>query len=209
MTARFYRIVFLLVLITGLQAGLAACVSSPPAGRVAVDTYEHLEALALDVATVEIRDQYTPPMAAPFVEHRMINPPYSAAYNMMSHAFESVGANDVIELHIIEASIQETQIEDYPTGFRLWQKQRAKKYDGRLVVEAVLKRSVPPYSTLGQATVTAQRSLTAAENLSLSEREQAINSMMENMVHDLRQGLMSVFDEKFGVLLAKPVITSP
>jgi len=29
------------------------------------------------------------------------------------------------------------------------------------------------------------------------------------MVHDLRQGLMSVFDEKFGVLLAKPVITSP
>ncbi|MGM0422078.1 MAG: hypothetical protein ACQEQL_03160 [Pseudomonadota bacterium] len=205
MTNRFYRIVWIVILIAGLQAGLTACVSSPPAGEVAVDTYEHLQALALDVADVEIRDRYSPPMTAPFVEHRMINPPYNAAYNMMNHAFKPTGANNVIELHIIEASVRKTEAEDSAGGFQLWQTQRDSKYNGQLVVEAVLKRSVPPYNTIGQATVTAKRSLTAPENLSLLEREQAINRMMENMVDDLRQGLLSVFDKKFSILLAKPM----
>lgn len=195
MTVRFYNFLFVCLAVIGMMG----CTTSPPQGRVAVETFEHLQPVYLDVSRIEVQDQYALPMQAPHVEHNLVNPPYNAAFNMMRRAFQSDGANDILELNIVEASVLKTKVEDPSPSFKLWQKQYGRKYDGNLRVEIVLKRSVPPYEVIGQGNVSAKRELILPESMSLSEQEVAINSMTEKMITDLRKGLIAVLDEQFGL----------
>lgn len=179
---------------------IGACTSTPPAGRVAVDTYAHLSPVDVNVASIEIYDDYIPPMTGPNIEHEMINPPYRAAYNMINNAFKSTSPNNTLEFHIRDGSVKMERIADNQSSFKIWQRQTLRKYTGRLHLDIVLLKSVPPYEQIGAGTVKVRREMTTPESLSVAEREEAINQMSENMISDLRQGIRDVLDKKLNLL---------
>lgn len=180
---------------------LAGCIHTPPAGKAAVSTFDHISPVPLNVSIVNIEDQYTPPLKLPNIEHTLVNPPYRAAYNMARRTFQNTGANDELSIIIREAEILQTQGDlETSNGFDFWNQNRTEIYKGYLRVELVLKQSVPPYSELGRGDVKVNRTLKLSESTSLTERETSLNQMVEGMMRDFHAGLVRIAEEEFRIV---------
>ncbi len=177
---------------------LIGCVQTPPAGHAAVNNFSHIQPVNLNVASIDVQDQYIPPMKAPNIEHMMVNPPYHAAYNLAKRSFNAVGANDELKIIIHEAKI--VQSSDNASAATFWSGGRTYLYKGFMRADVVLNQSVPPYSQLGKGEVKVNRVLKLPENTSLTQREIAMNKMVEEMMNDFHSGLIDVVQNKFNIV---------
>ena len=186
-------------MLSGLSL-ISSCTFNPNKNTPATLNYDDIEPAVVEVSKVVVTDQYKPPLKLPNIEHKMINPPYRAAFNMMNSAFVAGGTSNVLHLNIIEASIEAENTYDTVSNFKFWQDQSAKHYSAELLVEADLQSLEPPYNNLGSGHVSLTRELVIADTTSVLKREEALNKMVEALISDLRQGLSETLGQKLLIL---------
>jgi hypothetical protein len=154
----------------------------------------------LDVASIAVEDAYVPPMRDPYVEHRLTMSPSAGVRLWATERLKAVGTTGRARLIVKEGSIRETHLKVH-TGVSGWfHKDQSEQYDGKIVVELVIEGSGRGFSGGAGATVTA--STTVAENVTLAQRERAMQRLVREMLDDMdKQLAATIKDTLFPVLV--------
>jgi hypothetical protein len=138
--------------------------------------------ITLDVAQIEVISPYTPPLAAPHVEHRIAVSPSDAVRLWTADRLKAGGQNGTARIIIRDASVKETSL-PRTEGVRGWfTKDQSEQYEGRLTVEIQVSK---PNGFSGTVTASTSRSTSVAEDVSLAEREQAMLALVQGLIADL------------------------
>ncbi len=176
---------------------LAAC-NGAPAWRAPQMTYDNVAPVAVNVAQVEVRDDYKPPMKAPNVEHTFQTPLYAATEALLKKQLVASGADNILRAVIEEASAVE---EDLPVDKGFWgyfKKEQSKVFKARVVVRFELASPQAPDLVISHMTMTAKRTRTLPEGASPADRDKASFKLTEELMHDLSTGLNSTVKNVYG-----------
>ena len=137
--------------------------------------------IRLDVAKIEIIDDYRAPLKAPYVEHTFPIPPEAVVRNWARDRLVAVGEDGLARFRIVDAAVRETKLKK-ETGLKsLFVNQQSERYDGQLLVElAVIK---PGANALIKSL--AKRSQTIADNITLNDRDRLNYTFTRELANDL------------------------
>lgn len=138
--------------------------------------------ILLNVASVEVVDEYRMPLADPNVEHRAPLSPSGAMELWARDVLQPVGNQGRAVLRITNGSVIETPLKG-TTGLKgVFTTDQAERYDAAAVatLEVFDANGVPVGSAEGKAT----RYQTVAEGISLNDRERIWYRLVEDTVLD-------------------------
>lgn len=171
----------LLAVLVAAAAPLAPAAAQQPPGLGL--SFAGKGVMTLDVAEIEVVDEYVPPMKEPNVEHLLPVTPSDAVRLWVQDRLKAGGGSGRARIVIRTASVKETELER-TGGIRGWfTKDQSERYEGRLDVEVQVDR--PAQGFAGSASVSVTRSTTVAEDVSLAEREKAMLDLVRAMATDL------------------------
>ncbi len=161
---------------------LGACAKATPPPPTEI-SFSHLGTIKLDVARVEIVNEYESPLKAPNVEHEFPVTPAAAARRWVEDRIRAVGDSGAVRAIIREASVVEVALEKKGGVVGFFTKDQAERYDAKLVmeIEVVSERGF----TDAFVTATATRSQTVPEGITLNERGKVFHDMTEKLMGDL------------------------
>lgn len=180
-----------------LAAGLAlaACQPTPLPAQEEI-SFKHYSPIDLDVATVDIVDEYRAPLAKPNVEHLFSTPPAEAIRIWIADRIRPVGGERRLEVIIRDASVIEVPLPRTEGIKGAFTKDQSERYDAKLEVEM---RIYGARSALSEASihVTATRGRTIAENASVAKREQLFDritrELMDAMNAEMEKNIFAYF----------------
>ena len=177
-----------------LAAGvLAACAQTPPPHPLPDLTFSQLGKIQLNVASVEIVENYIPPLRGPNIEHLFPLSPTQAARRWSEDRLSALGTKGRAQFFIDTASVVETVL-PVEKGLRgAVTVDQASRYDATLV--ATLEIRNDRNFRLAFATARAERSLTVPEDLTLNERNAIQFRLVEDLMADLNAALESKIAE--------------
>ena len=175
------------ILLAFLVVALAACSSAPPKPGFPQITFTHLPPIRLDVAQVQVVEQYTPPQQAPNVEHTMPVSPAAVMHRWAADRLRPVGPSGVATLAIKDASVVAQPLEKVGGVRGMLTEQQEVRYVGNLVVE--LQVSTAGGLGTGFASAAATRTVTAPENITLNQRDKILFELTEALARDLNATL--------------------
>src|SRR5258708_3057470 len=166
-----------------LVAGLAGCTSEPPPARLPEMTFTNLQKIPLEVAVIDIVDEYNPPFAPPNVEHKMPVPPARAARRWAEDRLIAVGNSGRAVVTIHDAHVTETILKKGSSGLTgAFTTEQTARYD------AVLEMSVAIRNDRGFQDATAQaravRSQTVPEDISPNKLDEVSDATLETLMRD-------------------------
>lgn len=174
---------------------LAACQQTYlPAGEEL--SFKHYSPIEIDVATVDVVDEYRAPLAKPNVEHLFRTPPAEAMRIWIADRVRPVGGERRLEVIIKDAGVIEVPLPRTQGIKGTFTKDQSERYDAKLEVEMRIYGS---RSALSEASihVTATRGRTIAENASVAAREQLFDritrELMEAMNAELEKNIFAYF----------------
>lgn len=180
---------------------LLGCANVPPPRPTFPQlTYGHLGALTFEAASVEVVNEYKPPMAAPNVEHNAPLAPADAGLQWARDRIKVTGQGSrtvrviVRNARIVETDLRKTQ------GLRgAFTTDQAQRYDATLemVVEVRGERGFRD----AFATATVERSTTVPETITLNDRDRVMFGLVEDLMKDLNSQLERNIREFLGAFL--------
>jgi len=178
--ARYFRPLSRLALACAL---LAACAQTVPPAPLPELTFSHLDKIRLNVASVEIVENYVPPLKGPNIEHLLPTSPTGAARRWSVDRLVALGTEGSAKFVIETASVVETKL-PVEKGLRgAVTVDQAERYDAILVVTLEIRNDRG--FRIAFATARAERNQTVSENLTLREREAIQFELVENLISDL------------------------
>ncbi len=178
------------VLASSLIAGgvLTACQNAPPPRpRYADITFSQYPPINLDVAQIEVVNDYTPPLRPPNVEHLFPVSIAATAERWGHERLRAVGSFGTARVIIRDASAVATNLPRTRGVTGMFTNDQAVRYDGQveMAVEILDSRG------LRQAVVEAgaKRSRTAPEDISLNDRDHMFYEMTEDLMRDINGSL--------------------
>lgn len=173
---------------------LGACqMASPPQPNFPDLTFAHLPKLRLDVAQIEVIDEYVSPAKPPNVEHLFPTRPAAVAERWGRDRLEAVGAAGRARVLVKRASVVEVPLEQSKGIRGLLTTDQSERYDA--VIEIVVQVEGP--KGRGSVASSATRSRSVPENVSLNDRERMWFEMTEEMMSDLNTALEARIREAF------------
>ncbi|MBM3531955.1 MAG: hypothetical protein FJX60_02825 [Alphaproteobacteria bacterium] len=167
---------------------LPACAAPPPV-QLPDMTFTDRPRFLLDVADVQIVDQYQPPFRLPNIEHQVVVPPARAIDRWARDRLVPVGRSGVAIVTIKDARVLEHSLRVTPGVQGVFTKEQAARYE--VIVEASIE--VRPGSANmpsdAIATARAERSRTVAEGISPNELDRVHYELIEGVMRDLDQQL--------------------
>lgn len=163
---------------------LAACdTAAPPKPGFPQITFAHLPPIGLDVAQIQVEEQYVPPQAAPNVEHAMPVSPAAVVHRWAADRLRPAGRAGVARVVIKDASVVAQPLKTTGGVRGVITRDQEVRYVGNLVVEV----DVNTAGGLGTgfATAAATRTVTAPEDISLNRRDQILFELTEALARDL------------------------
>lgn len=167
--------------------GLAACSSAPPKPGFPQITFAHLPPIQLDVAQIQVVEQYAPPQRAPNVEHTMPVSPAAVMHRWAADRLRPVGAAGVARLLIKDASVVAQPLEKTGGVRGVLTEDQAVRYVANLVVE--LDVNTAGGLGTGFASAAATRTITAPEDITLNRRDRILFDLTEALTRDLNATL--------------------
>ena len=178
-----------LIALGAVMAGCAGPAEQPRPVARPFD-YAHLTVIQLDVAQVEVVDQWVPPRAPPNVDHRAPVEPREALRRMLTDRVQAWGRQGRGRAIIEEASLIEERLPRQTGIGALFSTQPSERYvltlTARLEVEG-------PEGRRGSAQATVTRTRTVLEGTSLAAREAVWYEMLRSALDD-PQGLNVEFE---------------
>jgi hypothetical protein len=173
---------------------VAACTSHPPTGNFAEITFEHLPDIRLDVDDIEVREDYVPPLAPPNVDHLFSPRPGSVAKRWARDRLVAAGTGRRALYIVHDASIVEERLEMKSGLSGVVTIDQSERYTAHIAVEIqILEVNRQAASLRAEAT----RSITVAEDVSVSEREKVWFQLTERTMQDLNAELEKTINEVF------------
>jgi hypothetical protein len=177
---------------------LASCANDTPTKFAKPISFAAEPQIRLNVATIEVVDDYVPPMKLPNVEHAAPTPPYTAVRTWANERLKAVGSTGYARVLIEDAHITQLHVRGDEN-----------EYSGRInvIVEAHGGDLSQPAAT---AEVTVQRSLTTDRDNSLAEKEEVWDQLVRLMMTDFDNGMKSAIDENMGGFVpgSMPAVTT-
>ena len=170
----------LLILVLGMLAG---CTAEPPPARLAEMTFTNLPKIQLEVASIEIVDEYNPPFQPPNVEHKMPVPPASAARRWAEDRLVAVGNSGRAVVTIRDAHVSETLLRKTGGLTGAFTTQQGARYDAVLQMSVEVKNDRGFQDAAAQAS--AARSQTVPEDISPNRLDEVWYEMVEGLMRDI------------------------
>lgn len=166
---------------------VAACAQPlPPAPKLEL-TFSHLDPIGLDVGSIEIVENYVPPLRSPNIEHLMPVPPAQAARRWAEDRLRARGTERRAQFVIDTAEVVEAKL-PVERGLRgAVTVDQSERYDATIGVTLEVRDDRG--FRLAFATAKAVRSETVSENLTLRERDLLLFKLVENLMADLNREL--------------------
>jgi len=180
-----------------LGVALGGCASQVPVKPPAV-SFADRQTIDLDVAVIDVVDQYHSPMAKPNVEHLAPNSPELAVRRWAAERLRAVGHGGSAQVIILDASIVESQLAREQGVTAFFTTQQSQRYDGRVEVKIVCQS---PSGLTGYAQGMASRSSTVPEDISLAGREETWDKLVRGMMEDLDNRLSHAVQDGLGPML--------
>lgn len=176
-----------------LGAVLAGCAGPAETPRPVIRPfdYAHLTTIQLDVAQVEVVDQWIPPGAPPNVDHRAPVQPREALRRMLTDRVQAWGNRGRARAIITDASLVEQRLPRETGIGAMFSTQQSERYVLTLSVRLEVEGGEGRGGGSAQATVT--RTRTVAEGTSLAAREAVWYEMLRSAM-DEPQGMNVEFE---------------
>ena len=177
--SKSFKLAFL-ILVTFFVSGCAAELQKSGFPQI---SFAHLKPISLDVARVEVENNYVSPETRPFIEHEFPASLAALAMNWASDRLNAVGSSDVLRVMVRRASVVEVPLPRSGGLEGMFRRDQSERYDAVIELMAEIRDEV------GNSRVTIEtkvsRSQTVAENISLIERDKIWFDMTEAMMSDL------------------------
>jgi hypothetical protein len=154
--------------------------------------FSHLPEIRLDVARIEIVEQYRSPLRAPNVEHALPLAPARAMRNWAADRLRAVGKSGQAKFIIIDASVKIEKLHKKEGFEAMFTLDQAARYGARL--EAKLEIVTAGGLGRGFASATATRQRTMPEEVSINERDDALYRFIETAAKDFDRGMTANID---------------
>jgi len=177
---------------------LSGCVKSPPASRPPDMTFANMKPLEMNVAKIEVQNNYRPPLQDPNVEHTFRTPPYVAAENLVKKQLIAAGTENLLRVNIDDASVIREELPLTQGFMGNFMHEPAERLRAKVLLRFELFDLKAPDIVIGHAEVIAKREKTLMEGTSLADRDRAYFNLTEDMMDDLNDGLRSVVKNTFG-----------
>jgi hypothetical protein len=182
-----------LMLLSGVM--VSSCDSTPKVPAVPPEiSFTRYQPIYLDVANIEIIEEYKSPMKEPFVEHLLPVSPAEATRAWVKDRMRSVGLNHSLQVIIKDASVVASEppppegVKDYFVG-------PDRRYDARVEIEMRIYRDSPMSDA--SITIMATQSNTLSKKASLAERKLAfyhmVSALMESANAELEKQIFKYF----------------
>ena len=179
---------------------LASACDTPPNRRdFATLTFQDRPSIRLDVAQIEIVNNYKAPGQAPNVDHLFPQKPVDVATAWGRDVLRAVGSRGMATYTILDASAIETRLPRSTGVGQVFKKEQSDRYDLKIAVRLDLNN--PVLRAIGEAQASASRSQTVAEDMTLNEREAVWFEMTESAMRELDQKLESAIRDKLRVFV--------
>jgi hypothetical protein len=177
---------------------LASC-TSDTAQTVPDLNYTNVPPISLNVAKIEVRDDYVPPMRPPNVDHLFRQPPDVTVRDLLDHALIPSGGPKTLRVIIEDASVIDRKLPDGGGVLDAITPRPSDRYDAHMALRFELFDPAAPDIITGHASVIAQRSTTLMNNFSPADRDRAAFNLTESLMRDVQDGLRTTVRNTFGV----------
>jgi hypothetical protein len=169
---------------------LAACASSPPPPPKFGDIrFTGEPPITLDVARIEVVNDFQPSFRAPSVEHEFAIPPQRALENLVRDRFraDGGGSDRQARISIDDASVREVNLPLAGGVEGAFTRQQAQRYDGHVAVRV----EIVDMNGFVERTVSAEASVSRSitEGVTLNERDQLWYEISETLAHNIDREL--------------------
>jgi hypothetical protein len=169
---------------------LPACASPAPV-RLPDMTFTDRPRFLMDVADVQVVDQYQPPFRLPNIEHQVVVPPARAAERWARDRLVPVGNSGRAIVTIKDARVLEHSLRVTPGVQGVFTKDQAARYETIVEVSVEVRPGSGNMPSDAIATARAERSRTVPEGISPNELDRAHYELVEGVMRDLDQQLDS------------------
>ena len=152
----------------------------------------------LEISSVEIKNSYTPPWKSPNVEHKLVNPPYTAAYNMLTRVMQTTAEEESTYDLVFDIEHAEIVAKSSLTvrSLLFWEPPAPRRYKGSIKVNVMLYDAD---AQVGSGVFEVKRDLELPEAFSVAERDVSLNRLVEKMVSDSYTGALRVLRDDFNL----------
>lgn len=162
---------------------LPACTAPGPV-RLPDMTFTDRPRFLLDVAEIQVVDQYQPPFRLPNIEHQVPVSPAKAAERWARDRLIPVGASGVAVVTIKDARVIENSLRVTPGVQGVFTKDQAARYDAFIEMSVEIK----PMNIMapeGAASGRAERSRSVAEGITPNENDRVLYELVEGLMRDV------------------------
>ena len=173
-----------------------ACETPVATQKLPKITFVHLQPLNVDVASIEIVNQFSSLMKAPHIEHKLPTSPAKALIQWVKDRLKATGKFGNLRVFIEDASATETQLDLDKSLKGQFTKQQSHLYKFSLRATALLTDASGIH--LGSAKATATHSATIREDISLNERQRAWFELMDRLINDFNHQMEASLNQHLG-----------
>lgn len=160
-----------------IALALAACETRQQSANLPDLSYAHLGPIRLDVANVEIVDEYYPPLRRPNVEHEFPIPPADAARRWANDRLQAVGRSRTVRFTIRNAAVTEVKLERRAGVVGAFTTDQSERYFGVLDIGVEIRSATGAREAYAEAR--AEQTRTVSEKASVNDRERVFFEMTE------------------------------
>ena len=176
---------------------LASCETAPPVTAVPDLSFAGMPTISLNVARIELVDNYHAPMQAPNVDHLFRQSPEDIARRMVEAQLVANGSTGTLRVTIEDASVKKRDLPVEKGIQGAFENEPAEEYKAHVALRFELEDGSLG-GRGGNASVTSDRTRTLLEDASPADRDMALFKMSEAIRDDIGQGLSGAVKRTFG-----------
>ena len=177
---------------------LSGCLTSNVTNEWPDIAYGKSPAVRVNAARLDIQDVYRAPMGAPNVDHLFKVTPSMAAQTLASRQVIPVGGQNVMRVIVEDASVRRSTLPPKEGVLGLLPTEPDEQFDARVALRFELADEAAPDIVTGRASVVATRQRTLTGGATLAQREKAYHDIVQALVDDLSQGILTTVGGTFG-----------
>jgi len=183
-------------------AALTGCETTPPPRRFAQITFRHATPIPMRVGSVETRVTWQAPSGNGHIEGEMPINPATTAARWGEDRIRATGGSGRAIVEVREMSVTETKLATASGVRGAFTTDQSERYDMRLVMRVAAED--PSTGATAETTISAQRSQTVLEGLTLAEREDIWYAMIEKLMMDMDAGLTQAVQNEMSAFVLPP-----
>lgn len=177
------------VLLFCAALSLSGCAMSPPAWDWPDLTFEQVRPLSIDVAKIEVFNDFRPSGQPPHIEHLFKLAPGETARDLLGKQLRAAGLNDILRVTVEDASVFSAEGPAQGKLFGFLPREETERWRAVMSVRFELVDEKAPDIVRARARITARRDKTIVSSASPAERDRVFFQMTENLSNDLAKNL--------------------